>query len=36
MATNTPTPSPTPTSLPTAAVGDRVWLDASGNGKQDP
>lgn len=30
------TPTPTPTTLPTAAVGDRVWLDASGNGKQDP
>lgn len=30
------TESPTPTAVPTAAVGDRVWQDTSGNGKQDP
>lgn len=35
-ATPAPYPSLTPTSFPTVAVGDRVWLDASGNGKQDP
>jgi hypothetical protein len=39
---NTPTPTPThtptatPTPIPTAAIGDRVWQDTSGNGRQDP
>ncbi len=41
-STHTPTPTPTftptatPTPIPTAAIGDRVWQDTSGNGRQDP
>jgi peptidoglycan hydrolase-like protein with peptidoglycan-binding domain len=33
---STTTSEPPPTSTPIAAVGDFVWLDASGNGLQDP
>jgi len=32
---STPVGMPTPTPLPLAAIGDRVWLDANANGRQD-
>ncbi|HQX12428.1 MAG TPA: SdrD B-like domain-containing protein, partial [Thermoflexales bacterium] len=33
--TNTPTATPTNTPTPTAAIGDRVWVDVNGDGLQN-